>query len=76
MLLPQVASSHVDLLQGADFIECDIALTNDCNLVCRHEPLLSGTTNADELFPERITSYDIDNKPWQVRLVLLLLLLG
>ena len=32
--------------QGADFVECDTVLTRDCRLVCRHEPLLSNTTNA------------------------------
>lgn len=28
--------------------------------MCRHEPLLSGTTDADEKFPDRITAYTID----------------
>ena len=32
--------------QGADFIECDAVLTKDCQFICRHEPLLSNTTNA------------------------------
>ena len=54
-------------LQGADFIECDVTLTSDCNLVCRHEPLLSGTTNADELFHDRATTYDIDQQKYEVR---------
>lgn len=28
--------------------------------MCRHEPLLSGTTDADEKFPDMITVYTID----------------
>jgi hypothetical protein len=32
-------------------------MTRDDVLICRHEPLLSNTTNADELFPDRITTY-------------------
>ena len=51
------------LLQGADFIECDVVLTSDCGLVCRHDSLLSNTTNADALFPERTAAYQIDEKP-------------
>lgn len=35
--------------QGADFIEPDVVLTKDSVLVCRHEPMLSGTTNVAEL---------------------------
>jgi hypothetical protein len=31
-------------------------------LICRHEPLLSGTTDADLKFPERITNYTIDGE--------------
>jgi hypothetical protein len=30
--------------------------------VCRHEPLLSGSTDADLKFPERYTSHIIDGK--------------
>lgn len=37
--------------QGADFIECDVVLTKDLVPVCRHEPLVSGTTDADIKFP-------------------------
>ena len=53
-------------LQEAAFIECDVALTSDCGLICRHEPLLSGTTNADEVFANKLTSYNIDDRQWQV----------
>ncbi|MBC7486988.1 MAG: glycerophosphodiester phosphodiesterase, partial [Cytophagaceae bacterium] len=30
---------------GADFIEPDLVLTKDSVLICRHEPMMSGTTN-------------------------------
>lgn len=35
--------------QGADFIEPDLVLTKDSVLICRHEPMLSGTTNVSEI---------------------------
>ena len=28
--------------------------------ICRHEPLLSNTTNADDVFADRVTNYTID----------------
>jgi len=31
--------------EGADFIECDVCLTKDLKLVCRHESWLNKTTN-------------------------------
>jgi hypothetical protein len=34
-------------------------------LVCRHEPLLSNTTDADEKFPDRRTSYTIDGEVFE-----------
>ncbi|KAG2435711.1 hypothetical protein HXX76_006909 [Chlamydomonas incerta] len=45
---------------GADFIECDVVLTKDLVPVCRHEPLVSGTTDADAKFPNLIKSIIID----------------
>ncbi|KAG2422623.1 hypothetical protein HXX76_010404 [Chlamydomonas incerta] len=46
---------------GADFIECcDVVLTKDYVPICRHEPLLSNTTNADDVFPTRKKTYVID----------------
>lgn len=48
--------------QGADFIEQDLVLTKDLVLVCRHEPMLSGTTNVAELpqFAGRKTTKRVD----------------
>ena len=34
--------------QGADYIECDLVMTKDSVLICRHEPMLSGTTDVAE----------------------------
>ena len=33
--------------------------------MCRHEPLLSGTTDANAKFPDRVTSYTIDGEVYQ-----------
>jgi glycerophosphoryl diester phosphodiesterase len=48
--------------QGADFIEPDVVLTKDSVLVCRHEPMLSGTTNVADLpaFASRKTTRTVD----------------
>lgn len=36
--------------EGADFIECDVVMTKDLQLICRHEPLLDETTDAADKF--------------------------
>jgi glycerophosphoryl diester phosphodiesterase len=36
--------------QGADFIECDVVVTKDLKLICRHEPQLNDTTDAAQKF--------------------------
>jgi hypothetical protein len=36
--------------EGADFIECDVVVTKDLQLICRHEPNLNDTTDAWERF--------------------------
>eukprot|EP00892_Ulva_mutabilis_P008511 jgi/Ulvmu1/6031/UM027_0006.1 len=61
-VLPEhtVEAYQLAIEQGADFIECDVVVTKDLKLICRHEPLLSGTTDADAKFPDRITAYTID----------------
>lgn len=48
--------------QGADFIECDVVLTKDFVPLCRHSPWLSNSTNADTVFPNRITTKTIDGQ--------------
>ncbi|GMH45298.1 hypothetical protein BSKO_13255 [Bryopsis sp. KO-2023] len=47
---------------GADFIECDVVVTKDKHLICRHEPNLSLSTDADEKFPEKRGRYTIDGE--------------
>ena len=45
---------------GADVIECDLCVTKDLQLVCRHESSLSRTTDAEEVLPEeRMNTYFI-----------------
>jgi glycerophosphoryl diester phosphodiesterase len=53
--------------QGADYIEPDIVLTKDLVLICRHEPMLSGTTNVSELpeFASRKTTKMVDGVPYE-----------
>lgn len=52
----------VGIKQGADFIEPDLVLTKDSVLICRHEPMLSGTTNVSELsqFASKKTKRTVD----------------
>jgi glycerophosphoryl diester phosphodiesterase len=39
--------------RGADFVEQDLVLTSDRQLVCLHDVTLERTTNVEELFPDR-----------------------
>ncbi|MBC7923510.1 MAG: glycerophosphodiester phosphodiesterase [Ferruginibacter sp.] len=57
-----LASYKLAIDQGADYIEPDVVLTKDLVLVCRHEPVLSGTTNVAQLpqFADRKTTKSID----------------
>ncbi|PNH12368.1 Glycerophosphoryl diester phosphodiesterase, partial [Tetrabaena socialis] len=48
--------------QGAHFIECDVVLTKDLVPVCRHEPNLLNTTDAQHKFPDRMRTYTIDGE--------------
>ena len=47
---------------GADFIEPDLVMTKDGELVVRHEPMLSGTTNVAEIpaFASKKTTKNLD----------------
>lgn len=42
--------------EGADFIECDVVVTKDLQLICRHEPNINDTTNAWEQFRRGVVS--------------------
>eukprot|EP00775_Hariotina_reticulata_P005579 gene5579-5817_t len=63
-LLPEhtIPAYTTAIAQGADFIECDLVVTRDLQLICRHEPNLNSTTNAWSVFPDRVTTYDIDGE--------------
>lgn len=57
-----IESYKLAIEQGADFIEPDLVLTKDSVLICRHEPMLSGTTNVASLpqFASRKTAKLVD----------------
>jgi glycerophosphoryl diester phosphodiesterase len=44
-------SYRLAIEQGADFIEPDLVMTSDRQLVARHEPILDGTTDVAAKFP-------------------------
>lgn len=39
--------------QGADYIEPDVVLTKDGRFICLHDIHLEGTTNVEQVFPDR-----------------------
>jgi glycerophosphoryl diester phosphodiesterase len=51
-LLPEYTKEAylLAIQQGADFIECDVVVTKDLQLICRHEPHLNDTTDAVDKF--------------------------
>ena len=47
--------------QGAHYIEPDVVMTQDGQLIARHEPMLDGTTDVAQKFPAtRRTTRDVD----------------
>ena len=49
--------------QGADMIECDMALTNDNAIICSHAPYLGQSTDISTKpeFANRLTTYNMDD---------------
>merc|ERR1719430_1366665 len=49
--------------QGADMIECDLAITRDHKFICAHEPYLSKSTDiaSKPEFADRRTTYNMDD---------------
>lgn len=41
--------------QGADYVEQDLAVTRDGQLICLHDDTLERTTNVEDVFPARAT---------------------
>ncbi len=48
-----LSAYRLALEQGADFVEQDLALTSDLQLICLHDVGLERTTNVEEVFPDR-----------------------
>lgn len=53
-MLPEhtLAAYRLAIAQGADFIEPDVVLTRDGEMIARHEPMLDGTTDVAARFTE------------------------
>ena len=43
-----IAGYVLAIEKGADFVEPDLCMTKDGHLICRHEPMMSGTTNVKD----------------------------
>ena len=57
-------SYRLAIEQGADFIEPDLVLTSDGEMVARHEPVLDGTTDVAAKFPAtRMATRNLDGVP-------------
>jgi glycerophosphoryl diester phosphodiesterase len=57
-----LAAYRLALEQGADFVEQDLAVTQDGVLICLHDPTLERTTNVEQLFPDRVTTVTWEGK--------------
>lgn len=51
-----LAAYELAIQQGADFVEQDLQVTKDGELICLHDADLGRTTNVSELFPDRQTT--------------------
>lgn len=51
------------LEQGADYVEQDLGLTRDGELICLHDLSLERTTNVEDLFPDRATTVTENGRP-------------
>jgi glycerophosphoryl diester phosphodiesterase len=61
-----LAAYELGARQGADYIEPDLVVTRDGELVCRHENEISGTTNVADHpeFADRRATKEIDGKAY------------
>jgi len=65
-----LAAYRLAVEQGADFVEQDLGVTRDGELVCLHDDTLERTTNVRELFPGRFVEEEINGRMrqrWRVR---------
>jgi len=56
-------SYRLALKQGADFVEQDLQITRDNQLICLHDLTLERTTNIKELFPTRFQEETVPRSP-------------
>jgi glycerophosphoryl diester phosphodiesterase len=57
------AAYRLAIEQGADFVEQDLGVTRDKQLICIHDDTLERTTNVAEVFPERASSESSGRAP-------------
>jgi glycerophosphoryl diester phosphodiesterase len=60
------AAYELAIAQGADYVEQDLAVTRDGQLVCIHDDSLERTTDVEEVFPDRFTADAAGTKRWMV----------
>ena len=61
-----LAAYRLAIEQGADFVEQDLAVTQDGILICLHDPSLERTTNVEEVFPGRSREITFEGQKRQV----------
>jgi glycerophosphoryl diester phosphodiesterase len=57
-----LAAYRLALVQGADYVEQDLAVTRDGVLICLHDPSLERTTDVEERFPARSTEIEYEGQ--------------
>ncbi|MGE3507358.1 MAG: glycerophosphodiester phosphodiesterase family protein [Vicinamibacterales bacterium] len=63
------AAYSLAIAQGADYVEVDLQVTKDGQLVCVHDLTLERTTNVKALFPDRARTLQREGRPlfgWHV----------
>ena len=63
MQVKRISFTREAARQGADLIECDMALTKDHAIICSHAPYLSLSTDISTKpeFADRLTTYNMDD---------------
>mmetsp|Transcript_32212 Transcript_32212/g.96158 ORF Transcript_32212/g.96158 Transcript_32212/m.96158 type:complete len:483 (-) Transcript_32212:245-1693(-) len=57
-----VAAYLLGIAHGTDVSECDVCWSSDLVPICRHEPYLSPTTNAMDVFPDMVRTKLLDGE--------------
>jgi len=55
-----LAAYKLAIEMGADYVEQDLAVTRDGVLICLHDATLERTTNVEALFPDRVSTANIE----------------